>query len=241
MSVIDVIRGAGNGTAAVNILGRAKARFGVRRLRGRKPCWPASVTVGAVAVLVLGVASPGVAAESSQLDVEVLVRGAPLHGANGMVFDTQDRLFVASLAGREIVAMDPRTGRVVNQYGPDAGVQAPDDVAFGPDGSLYWTDLLTGEVGRRTADGSVTKQLVGPGVNPIAFSADGRLFVAQAFFGNGLYELDPELVAAPTVVIPDSGERPFGLNGCISGRTACFTLRSRSWTGSSASTSTPGW
>lgn len=50
-------------------------------------------------------------------------------------------------------------------------------------------------------------------MNPIAFSADGRLFVAQAFFGNGLYELDPELVAAPTVVIPDSGERPFGLHG----------------------------
>jgi sugar lactone lactonase YvrE len=167
----------------------------------------------AIAATLLAVATPAAAAEPSQPEVEVLVRGAPLQGANGMTFDTQDRLVVASLAGREIVAMDTRTGRVVDRHGPDAGVQAPDDVTFGPDGSLYWTDLLTGEVGRREPDGTVTKQLVAPGMNPIAFSDDGRLFVAQAFFGNGLYELDPNLVAAPTVVIPDSGERALGLNG----------------------------
>jgi sugar lactone lactonase YvrE len=214
MSVIDVIRVAGNGDRAARNLERAGARLGIPGLRGRKPSRLASVPV-VVAVLVLGVVSPGVAAELSQLDVEVLVRGAPLHGADGMVFDTHDRLFVASLAGREIVVMDPRTGRVVDRFGPDAGVQAPDDVAVGPDGSLYWTDPLMGEVGRRKPDGSVTKQVVAPGMNPIAFSDDGRLFVAQAFFGDGLYELDPDLVAAPRVVIPDSGAPPFitQLNG----------------------------
>ena len=167
----------------------------------------------AIAATLLAVATPGAAAVPSPAEVEVLVRGAPLQGANGMVFDTDDRLLVASVPGREIVAMDPRTGRVTDRYGPDAGVQAPDDVTFGPDGSLYWTDLLTGEVGRREPDGTVTKQLVAPGMNPIAFSDDGRLFAAQAFFGNGLYELDPNLESAPTVVIPDAGERALGLNG----------------------------
>jgi sugar lactone lactonase YvrE len=169
--------------------------------------------ISAIVATLLAVTTPGAAAAPSPPDVEVLVSGAPLQGADGMAFDAQDRLFVASVPGREIVTMDPRSGRVVDRYGPDAGVQSPDDVVFGPDGSLYWTDLLTGEVGRRERDGTVTKQLVAPGMNPIAFSDDGCLFAGQAFYGNGLFELDPNLVSAPTVVIPDAGERALALNG----------------------------
>lgn len=148
-------------------------------------------------------------------EAELLVQGARVAGANGIAVDADGRLFVASVWGREIVVMDPETGEVLDRYGPDDGVQSPDDVAFGPDGSLYWTDFFTGEVGRRQPDGTVTKQHVGSGVNPIAFSDDGRLFVAQAFQGDGLYELDAELTAAPRVVIPDSATPPFTnqLNG----------------------------
>jgi sugar lactone lactonase YvrE len=147
--------------------------------------------------------------------LKVLAKGAPIHGANGLAFDADDLLFVASVMGPEIVVMDPRNGRILERYGPDAGVQNPDDLTFGPDGSLYWTDLGTGEVGRRTPDGTVTKQFVGMGVNPITFSEDGRLFVAQAFFGDGLYELDPDLVQPPIAIIADSGIPPFltQLNG----------------------------
>jgi sugar lactone lactonase YvrE len=147
--------------------------------------------------------------------LRVLVKGAPIHGANGLAFDADDRLFVASVMGPEIVVMDPRNGRILERYGADAGVLNPDDVAFGPDGSLYWTDLGTGEVGRRIPDGTVTKQFVGMGVNPITFSEDGRLFVAQAFFGDGLYELDPDLEDPPIAIIADSGTPPFPtqLNG----------------------------
>jgi sugar lactone lactonase YvrE len=147
--------------------------------------------------------------------LKVLTRGAPIHGANGLACDADDRLFVASVMGPEIVVLDPRNGRILDRYGPDADVQNPDDIAFGPDGSLYWTDLGTGEVGRRAPDGTVTKQFVGMGVNPIAFSQDGRLFVAQAFFGDGLYELDPDLEDPPIAVIADTGMPPFStqLNG----------------------------
>lgn len=147
--------------------------------------------------------------------VKVLTRGAPIHGANGLAFDSEGRLFVASVMGPEIVVMDPRNGKILERYGPEAGVLNPDDVAFGPDGSLYWTDLGTGEVGRRTPNGTVSKQFVARGVNPIAFSEDGRLFVAQAFFGDGLYELDPNLNNPPTAIIADTGTPPFltQLNG----------------------------
>jgi len=126
-----------------------------------------------------------------------LVQGAPIHGANGIMFDDNDQLYIASVVGREIVVMDPKSGRIFQRLGTDIGVDVPDDLAFGPDGSLYWTSILTGEVGRLSPEGTVTKQFVALGVNPITFSDDGRLFVALDFLGDGLYELDPDLIAPP--------------------------------------------
>lgn len=173
--------------------------------------------LGAVALAAMSVTGcgddDGDGAQSGR--AEVLVQGAELHGSNGITVDRHGRLFIASAWGREIVVMDRETGEILDRYGPDSGVEDPDDVAFGPDGSLYWTDFLTGEVGRRQPDGTVTKQTVGIGVNPIAFSDDGRLFVAQAFFADGLYELEPDLAGEPRVVIPGSETAPFPkqLNG----------------------------
>ena len=100
----------------------------------------------------------------------MLVRGAPIHGTNGLAFDDQGQLYVASAMGQEIVVMDPQTGKILERLGPEDRVAGPDDLAFGPDGSLYWTDILSGEVGRRTPDGDVTKQFVAEFVNPITFS-----------------------------------------------------------------------
>jgi len=34
---------------------------------------------------------------------KVLVQGAPIHGANGIMFDNNDMLYIASVLGREIV------------------------------------------------------------------------------------------------------------------------------------------
>ncbi|MHC4799705.1 MAG: hypothetical protein ACYTF1_23980 [Planctomycetota bacterium] len=142
---------------------------------------------------------------------KVLVRGAPIHGANGMAVDAQGRLYIASVIGREILVMHPRTGKILNRLGVESGVVGPDDVAFGPDGSLYWTDILSGEVGRLSPNGDVTKQFVATFVNPITFSDDGRLFVAQAFLGDGLYEVDPELVDPPVLIL-GTGDPAFHLN-----------------------------
>jgi sugar lactone lactonase YvrE len=144
----------------------------------------------------------------------VFIQGAAIHGANGLAVDASGNLLVASVFGGELVALDSRTGKILERLGHATGVDGPDDVAVGPDGSIYWTDILLGEVGRLEPDGMVTKQFVAPGMNPIAFKG-ARLFVGQAFMGDGLYELDPDLVDPPRVVIPDSGVPPFGgqLNG----------------------------
>lgn len=163
---------------------------------------------------------PAPGSTSGGYEKTVFVRGAPIHGANGLAVDTTDRLLVASALGGEIVALNRQTGKILERVGHSRGVDAPDDVAVGPDGSIYWTDIQIGEVGRLSPSGAVTKQKVALGMNPVAFSSDGRLFVAQAFMGDGLYELDPNLVSPPKVVIPDSGTPPFvnQLNGFDFGR-----------------------
>ncbi|HEY31556.1 MAG TPA: hypothetical protein G4O10_00445 [Dehalococcoidia bacterium] len=134
---------------------------------------------------------------------KVLVQGSPIHGSNGIMFDENDMLYIASAVGREIMIMDPKSGSIIDRLDTADGVQAPDDLAFGPDGSLYWTDILTGCVSRLDPEGNLSTQFVALGVNPITFSDDGRLFVALDFLGDGLYELDPNLVSSPTLISTD--------------------------------------
>lgn len=173
------------------------------------------LTVAVVAAF----AAPGAAVEINKDLVQnwkVLVKGSPIHGANGLAFDQQDRLHIASVLGREIVVMDRRTGKILDRFGPALGVETPDDVTFGPPGSqyeddLFWTSIFTGEVGRLSPDGTkITAGQVFPGVNPITFADDGRLFVAHDFFGfAGLYEIDPDGVNPPSELDPNF----YNLNG----------------------------
>ena len=101
--------------------------------------------------------------------------------------------------------MDPETGEILDRLGPNVGVEGPDDLIFGPNGSLYWTSLITGEVGRLSPDGVNSSQFVAPGVNPITFSDNGRLFVALDFMGDALYELDPNLIDPPRLIAENIG------------------------------------
>ena len=154
-----------------------------------------------------GLARPAVVED--HYTMKVLVRGAPLHEANGIWADG-GRLYVATVAGAQVAVLDARNGHVIDRL----SYSSADDVTMGPDGSLYWTDLLDGKVWRMAPDGVVTSQFVGAGINPITFSADGRLFAAQAIlpYGQTLYELDPALVADPTPVW-NPGAFPLQLNG----------------------------
>jgi streptogramin lyase len=137
--------------------------------------------------------------------VQVIARGASIKGANGLFFDKNDRLYIASAFAREIVVMDPDSGKIFERIGPDRGVDTPDDLIFGPDGSLYWTEYFTGEVGKLTPEGkkvTIAQDLIA--VNPITFSNDGRLFVSRVGPNvEGLYELDPYGAKPPRPVNKD--------------------------------------
>ncbi len=156
-------------------------------------------------LLCLALAAPTLAT-----GVRVLVDGAPIQGSNGLAVGPDGLLYVASVGGREIVVVNRFTGAVVDRLGSEIGVESPDDVTFGPDGSLYWTAFFAGQVGRLRPDGtaSIIAQLP-VGVNPIAFNDQGRLFVGLVAFGDALYEIDPDGVLPPQLILEPAG----GLNG----------------------------
>lgn len=149
-----------------------------------------------------------------------LIQGTFFNGTNGLYFDKEDRLHVASVVSRLIGVVDTDTGTILDTLSQAEGIEGPDDLIFGPDGSLYHTSILTGEVGRLQPDGTTSKQFVSPGVNPITFSDDGRLFVALDFQGDGLYELDPDLKEPPRLIIKELGwlnGMDFGPDGYLYG------------------------
>ena len=160
-------------------------------------------TVLALGLLLAGVSFAQTGATTGEAaTVEVIATGAPLFGgANGVAFGPDDRLYVATVGTNSIRVLDPESGEVLEVLGPEQGVSSPDDLTFGPDGSLYWTALLTGEVGRLSPDGvKRTVAQLTPGVNPITFSDDGRLFVGQCLFDDGLYEIDPDGAFEPRMI-----------------------------------------
>ena len=77
-------------------------------------------------LLSLLVLSTYVTAQSNgTVTVKTLVEGAQIHGTNGMAFDEEGNLYIASALGREIIIMDPKTGKILDRYGPEDGVDGP--------------------------------------------------------------------------------------------------------------------
>jgi sugar lactone lactonase YvrE len=166
------------------------------------------VTVGLLAGSAVGVAAQDAEPYSAE-DGALVWSSSVLNGANGLYVGPDGKVYAASVVGDEITVQDPDSGEVLDRIGPERGVHGPDDVVIADDGTIYWTEILAGNVGMLKPDGTFTTQQVGPGVNPITMSDDGRLFVARDFMGDGLYELDPELVEPPRVIIEDL----VGMNG----------------------------
>ena len=155
--------------------------------------------------LTLAVATPAYAGQrpeplNAKQGIEV-GRAAATNSLNGIYVSPSDgNVYVASVGGDEITVHDPRSGRLLDRIGPERGVGGPDDVFITDDGTIYWTEILTGFVGMLKPDGMFVRQFVGPGVNPITMSDDGRLFVNRLFLGAGLYELDPNLLLPPVEI-----------------------------------------
>ena len=157
------------------------------------------------------------ASTDGDAEAEAAVRrigaSASFRGINGIHFGPNGDLWLASVVTPAVARIDPESGEILENLGLGDGPKSPDDLAFGPDGSVYWTDISNGEVAMRSPDGST--RIVGSpgvGVNPITFSDDGRLFVSQCFMDTRLFELDPQGVEEPRLIRDDLGPG-CGLNG----------------------------
>lgn len=160
----------------------------------------------ALAALVFAAASTSASAQP--YTPEVVFAGDGLHGMHGLAFDREDRLYAGSVYGSSIYRIDTTSGRA------ETVVPAPDgeadDLDFAPDGTLVWTAFTAGEVRARSGDGPVRVLASGfPGMNSLAFDAQGRLFATQVFAGDALWEIDLSGEEPPRLVLQNMG----GLNG----------------------------
>lgn len=162
-----------------------------------------SLIIGLLAMAIVGL-------PAAAQDDHVFIRGAPLAGSsNGLAIDADGNLAVANVWSGTITMMDPADGRVLGVHGRESSLGMPDDLAFAPDGTLYFTlEGPAGGVGRISTDGQVAVVAALPFANPVAITDDGGLVVAQCFGPeNGLYVLDPEIAAEPQLVFG-------GIPGC---------------------------
>jgi sugar lactone lactonase YvrE len=154
-----------------------------------------SLAAAFVLAVALATAIPFATARSFERDYIIAplagaASGIAPHGINGLNFGPDGALYVASLIGPGIYRIDLARGTLAEVVGAPLG--EADDVAVAPDGTLAWTALISGEVRLRRPDGRVETLASGlPFVNPVHFTAQGRLFAGQIGQPDTLFELDP--------------------------------------------------
>ena len=137
-------------------------------------------------------------------NVEIIAGGSNLHSANGFSFDSNDRLYVASGPGSQLVVMD-RHGKVLERFENADGMQGSDDVAVAPDGSVYWTEPFGGTVKKLTTSGMIVSiAQLPPGANGITISPDGRIYVNTTILSDTLWEVYPD-GSAPRLIAQGLG------------------------------------
>ena len=145
---------------------------------------------------------------SERYRIDDLVPPSEFHGVHGLAFDSHDRLYAGSVVGHSIYSVDTASGVVKGFVGAPEGMA--DDLVFLADDTVVWTSIQHGVVRARKGDGPVRKIADLVSVNSINVrKSDGRLFAAQVFGGDALWEIDPAGVGPPRLILKDLG----GFNG----------------------------
>ena len=74
----------------------------------------------ALVVLITAILFSGYSKLSDNEDkytVEIIANGAQVRNANGILFDSNDKLYVTSVYGGEIIVLDPDNGEIMNRLG----------------------------------------------------------------------------------------------------------------------------
>lgn len=121
--------------------------------------------------------------------VDNLTAPSRLFGANGLRTGPDGRIYIAQVTGSQISALDIATCEVSTVSAKGGDIVAPDDVAFGPYGTLYATEVMDGRVSELAGGHARVLRDDLPSVNGITVH-QGRLFVNECREGGRLMELD---------------------------------------------------
>ena len=160
-----------------------------------------------VVVATVSLQAAGAQPNSERYELDRVVPPSQFHGVHGLAFDAQDVLYAGSVVGHSIYRVDTASGSATSFVGAPDGMA--DDLVFLADGTVVWTSIQHGVVRARKGDGPVRKLADLVSVNSINVRKDGRLFAAQVFGGDALWEIDPAGARAPRLILKDLG----GFNG----------------------------
>ena len=147
---------------------------------------------------------------STKNNINILIEGSRFRGINGIAWGPDNLIWLGSVWSGKLNSIEPETGDTQNVIGAAKG---PDDLAFHPDGRLFWNDIAYGEIGCLKTNGETSVVAnVGGGNNGIAFSSEGRLFVSQLFLDTRLLEIDPDGKKDPRVVCDLGKNASNGMN-----------------------------
>jgi sugar lactone lactonase YvrE len=149
--------------------------------------------------------------------MECLTPPSRLFGANGLRTGPDGRIYIAQVTGSQISALDVGTGQLETISAKGGDIIAPDDVAFGPHGDLYATEVMDGRVSVRGVDGHARVLRADiPSANGITVH-QGRLFIGECREGGRLLELDIN-GGAPRVIldnVPSPNAMEVGPDGLL--------------------------
>ena len=169
------------------------------------PAFPASFAATDIMYALLGIeaemsgAAP--AAQETMADTstpEVFVQGSLLPGLSDIAVGADGSIYGAAELTNAIRIVDPDSGALVDQI--PVGDDTAEALTIGPDGSVYWSSFYSLNVCRLSPAGEKSCQAMPTDVWGLAFSPDGRLFVATEAHVATLYELDPLLIEEPRLV-----------------------------------------
>ncbi|MBL9134765.1 MAG: SMP-30/gluconolactonase/LRE family protein [Verrucomicrobiales bacterium] len=124
-----------------------------------------------------------VSPDGRQAEVFVILPGNST--GNGIRFDRTGAMYVADYVGHQVLRVDPKT-RAVSVFAHNASMNQPNDLAIGPDGTLFASDPNwkegTGQLWRIDGDGRTELLAQGMGTtNGIEVSPDGKtLYVNES-------------------------------------------------------------
>lgn len=143
--------------------------------------------------------SPTPATTAEGWTLQRVTRPSRLFGANGLHTGKDGRVYVASVAGSQVSAIDVDTLEI-EAYAPMGGpITGPDDLAFDDAGNLYVTEITENKVRVLRPDGTSDVIADLRVANPIIFK-QGRLIAGELTMGARIVELDRNGGAPRTIV-----------------------------------------